>query len=83
MLLQELEEVLDFDAAIFWHVCAVNGVSDSVQSKLSSTVKKARMSVTTFGLDFSTYLRVLGRKCFAISGSWGPQRFLKDATAFC
>ncbi len=40
VLLQELEEVLNFDAAIFWHVCAVNGVSDSIQSELSPTVKK-------------------------------------------
>ena len=46
VLLQELEEVLNFDAAIFWHVCAVNGVSDSIKSELSPIVKKDVMSVT-------------------------------------
>ena len=30
VLLQDLEEVFDFEHSIFWHVCAVNGVPHSV-----------------------------------------------------
>ena len=36
VLLQELEEVLDFEAAIFGHVCAVHCVANSIQPKLRS-----------------------------------------------
>lgn len=35
MLLKQLEEVLNFEAAILWHVGAVHGVADAIQSKLS------------------------------------------------
>ena len=43
MLLQKLEEVLDFEAAILRHVCAVNGVSNSVLAKFSSKQNKCKM----------------------------------------
>jgi hypothetical protein len=36
MLLKKLEEVLDFEAAVFGHVCAVNCVTHSIQAELSS-----------------------------------------------
>ena len=36
MLLKKLEEVLDFEAAVFGHVCAVNRVAHSIQAELGS-----------------------------------------------
>ena len=35
MLLEDLEEVFHFEDTIFWHVCAVDGVSDSVVTEFS------------------------------------------------
>ena len=35
VLLQDLEEVFDFEHSIFWHVCAVNGVPDSIVTEFS------------------------------------------------
>jgi len=64
--LKELEEVLDFEAPVLGHVCAVDSVSDSIVAELSPTHPRV-VSVTT---KARTYLIVLGRKCLAISGSW-------------
>ena len=92
MFLKELEEVLNFETAILGHVCAVKGVAHSVEAELSSTVKQNYVkgivdNRIVVGYKFClgsrryTYLMVLGRKCLAISGSWGPQSSRKAETA--
>ena len=73
MLLQQLEEVLDFEAAVLRHVCAMNGVPNSILAELSSKRKNIKlMKCMRYNSDRAgkiTYLMVLGRKCLAISGS--------------
>ena len=69
MLLQKLEEVLHLEAAVFRHVSAVDSVSDSVEAELSSVMNKREDVTKGFDDGLSTYLRVSGRKCLAISGS--------------
>jgi len=44
VLLEKLEEVLNFEGAILGHVSAVNGVSDSIESKLSSNSFRTQVS---------------------------------------
>ena len=90
VLLEELEEVLDFKDAIFGHVRAVNCIPDSVKAVLGSITTKfdilvfEKWGVSIFRLPRTreTYLMVSGRKCLAISGSWGPHSSRKEATAF-
>lgn len=54
VLLEELEEVLDFETAILWHVCAMQCVAHSVQTELSS-INNTNVTVSqsfVFGIHY-------------------------------
>ena len=40
VLLKDIEEVFDFEDAVFGHICAVHSVAHSIQTELSSKVNK-------------------------------------------